>query len=95
MSLCLSNLYLGDLCLVNMTDMAKLVHTLAFIRASSCAGMPPSELVRLLGQQPNGQQIAREKVVGLTRFLSEFIGVIQLELPHPQAPLVILQMNAS
>jgi hypothetical protein len=57
--------------------------------------MPPSELVQLLGRQPNGQQVARDKLGRLTRFLSDFVGVMHLELRDPQSPPVVLQTDAS
>lgn len=73
----------------------ELFASLAHALSRSPAGLPPNELVQLLGQQPNGQQVARDKLGRLTRFLSDFIGVMHLELRHPQAPPIVLQMDAS
>ena len=78
-----------------MAQSVRVIRKLGSCRVAVIAGMPPSELVQLLGQQPNGQQVARDKLGRLTRFLSDFVGVMHLELRHPQATPVVLQMDAS
>lgn len=51
--------------------------------------------MQLVAQQPNGRQEAQKKVAGLTRYLSEFTGVVHLELRDAESQPVILRMEAA
>ncbi len=56
--------------------------------------MPPSGLVGLL-QTAGGKAAAQRKVLGFTRYLSEFTGAMHLELRSAASPPVILTMEES